>query len=283
MASSGNPFSSPPSIESGPVGRSAGVTAGLLPAAYRLVPAVVIAATLLVVWQAVVAGFSLPPALLPAPSAVWRAAVEHRGELVEGFFSTALSATAGLIAAVAIGSLIAVVFSQSHRLRLALFPYVIFLQTVPIVAIAPLLIIWSGYEMRTVIMVTVIVSLFPVINNVTAGLTSIDRGLTDLFRLYGASRGKRLVRLQIPSAVSDLVVGAKTSSGLAVIGAIVAEFFVGSGTDYDGLGTLMTHWQGFVMTDALIAAVFTSTLLGVVLFGGVHLIGRTLLRRWSDG
>src|SRR5690606_16611686 len=138
---------------------------------------------------------------------------------------------------------------------------------VPIVAIAPLLITWSGYQFRTVVMVTVIVCLFPIVNSVTEGLLAIPRDWNDLFRLYGASRIQRLLKLQLPTAIPYLVLGTKTSSGLAVIGAIVAEFFVGNGSNYDGLGTLMTGWQGFQRTDALIAAIFASTLLGLFLFG----------------
>ena len=112
-------------------------------------------------------------------------------------------------------------------------------------------------------------------------MLAIDRDLADLFRLYGAGRFKKLIRLQIPTAVRYLMLGAKTSSGLAVIGAIVAEFFVGNGSNYDGLGTLMTAWQGFLKTDALIAALFASTLLGLALFGVVQLVSSTVLRRWT--
>lgn len=249
---------------------------------FHWIPTVVVAVAALAIWQLVAVGFSLPKALLPRPALVWEAAAVHRAELLRGLLMTGIAAAAGLIAAVVIGSLISVAFSQSRRVRMAFFPYVIFLQTVPIVAIAPLLIIWSGYEFRTVVIVTVIVCLFPIVNNVTAGLLAADRQLVDLFELYGAGKAKRLLRLQVPTAIPYLVLGAKTSSGLAVIGAIVAEFFVGSGTEYDGLGTLMTHWQGFVKTDALIAAVFASTLLGLMLFGSVHLISKTLLSRWTD-
>lgn len=256
--------------------------ASLVAAALRGIPAVMVAAVAIAAWQLVVWAFDLPPALLPKPLAVLEAASDHRTELFKALYSTGLAAASGLVAAVAIGSLISVAFSQSRRIRLAFFPYVVFLQTVPIVAIAPLLIIWSGYQFRTVVIVTVVVCLFPIVNSVTAGLTAIDRQWSDLFSLYGAGRIKKLTRLQIPAAVPYLVLGAKTSSGLAVIGAIVAEFFVGNGTRYDGLGTLMTHWQGFVRTDALIAAVFASTLLGLILFGFVHLLSRTVLRRWVE-
>jgi NitT/TauT family transport system permease protein len=245
-------------------------------------PTIIVAALAIAIWQAIAWGFSLPPALLPRPYQVFAAAVENRTELTRALYSTGLAAASGLVAAVTIGSMISVAFSQSPRIRRAFFPYVIFLQTVPIVAITPLLIIWSGYQFRTVVIVTVIVCLFPIVNSVTAGLTAIDRQWSDLFQLYGAGRAKRLTRLQMPAAVPYLVLGAKTSSGLAVIGAIVAEFFVGNGTKYDGLGTLMTHWQAFVRTDALIAAVFASTILGLILFAMVHLLARTVLRRWTE-
>ena len=149
-------------------------------------------------------------------------------------------------------------------------------------AIAPLLIIWSGYTFRTVVIVTAIVCLFPIVNSVTGGLLSTKQDTNDLFRLYGAGRWKRLLHLQIPSSVNHLMLGIKTSSGLAVIGAIVAEFFVGNGTTYDGLGTLMTGWTALVKTDALVSAVFASALLGGLMFGSVHLISTVCLRRWTQ-
>tara|TARA_R110002049_G_scaffold72490_2_gene187175 strand:+ start:201875 stop:202654 length:780 start_codon:yes stop_codon:yes gene_type:complete len=235
----------------------------------------------LLIWECVVWLFDLPRALLPTPRDVVAAGIRERVPLLRATFMTGIAALSGLIAAIVIGSLISIVFSQSRRIRLAFFPYVVFLQTVPIVAIAPLLIIWSGYRFRTVVIVTVIICLFPIVNNVTAGLLAIDRDLADLFRLYGAGRVKKLIRLQIPTAVRYLMLGAKTSSGLAVIGAIVAEFFVGNGSEYDGLGTLMTAWQGFLKTDALIAALFASTLLGLLLFGAVQFVSATILRRWT--
>ena len=236
----------------------------------------------LIAWELIVWFYELPKALLPTPRQCLVAASDNRTALLQGTYSTGVAAVVGLAAAIVIGSLIAVVFSQSRRLRTALFPYVVLLQTVPIVAIAPLLIIWSGYTLRTVVMATVIVCLFPIINSVTVGLMSADREMSDMFQIYGSGRFKRLWRLQIPSAVGHLILGAKTSSGLAVVGAIVAEFFVGNGTDYDGLGTLMTKWQGLSKTDAIIGAIFASTLLGLALFGFVQFLSVTLLSKWSQ-
>jgi NitT/TauT family transport system permease protein len=235
------------------------------------------------VWQAVVWAFALPPILLPSPWAVIIAAWETRQELLHGAMVTGTAAVAGFAMSIIVGIAVAALMSQSRMLRLALYPYVILLQTVPIVAIAPLLVIWSGYEFRTVVLVTLIISLFPIINSVVQGLLAIPQDRLDLFRLYGASRLQTLWRLRIPTAVNYLMLGAKTSSGLAVIGAIVAEFFVGNGgANYSGLGTLMTGWQTLGRTAPLMAALCISTLIGVIMFASVELMSRTLLRRWMS-
>lgn len=241
-----------------------------------------VAVGVLFIWAAIVKFQNLPPALLPSPSRVFSAALENRATIIKATFSTAIAACLGLVCAIGLGAVIAIAFSTSRKIQLAFFPYVIFLQTVPIVGIAPLLIIWSGYRFRTVVIATVIICLFPIISNTTAGLLAARSDLADLFRLYGSSRWQRLRSLQFPTAIPYLMLGARISSGLAVIGAIVAEFFVGNGSNYAGLGTLLTKWQGQLKTDALIAALFASTLLGLVLFGTVQLINSTILRRWTQ-
>ena len=151
----------------------------------------------------------------------------------------------------------------------------------PIVAIAPLLIIWSGYNFRTIVLVAVIISIFPVISNVTSGLLSVNENLRDLFRMQSATRWQMLTKLRIPAAVSQLILGLRISSGLSVIGAIVAEFFVGNSGEYDGLGTIMTARQAQLKTAELMAALMACTALGIVLFGLVNLMGATVLRRWT--
>ena len=248
--------------------------------AAQTLPVAIVAAVAVAAWQQIVELTDIQPLLLPSPLQVFSAARESAAELQGGFWVTATTAVAGLAGSVAAGTLVAVLFSQARMIRSALYPYAIFLQTVPIVAIAPLLITWSGYQQRTVIMVAMIISLFPIISNVTAGLTDLDTNLRDMFRLYGASRWSLLTKLRAPSAVPGLVQGMRISSGLAVIGAIVGEFFVGNGSSYDGLGTLMTAWQAQQKTDALIAAVLASTLLGVLMFWLVNLLAVTLLRKW---
>jgi len=246
-------------------------------------PTLVLAGIVLASWQTAIWLGDLPPILLPSPRAVLVAGWESRVELLRGAWVTGAAAVSGFFASLVIGTVIAAVMSQSRMLRLAMYPYVILLQTVPIVAIAPLLVIWSGYEFRTVVLVTLIISLFPIINSVTEGLLSIPSDRFDLFRLYGASRWELLIQLRVPSAVRNLMLGAKTSAGLAVIGAIVAEFFVGNGgANYSGLGTLMTGWQTLGRTAPLMAALCVSTLLGVIMFVAVQVVSTTILRRWMD-
>jgi NitT/TauT family transport system permease protein len=238
----------------------------------------------LLLWHAIVSFWEIPQMILPRPGGVIAAAIREKRSLVVGFCMTAGVALCSLGLSVILGSAIAIVFSFSKWLRITLYPYVIFLQTVPIVAIAPLLITWFGYGFQTIVLVATIISLFPIVSNVTAGLISVDANLLDLFRLNGASRWQQLAKLQIPFAVRSLILGARISAGLAVIGAIVGEFFVGeTSTASAGLGTLIAGWQRMSRTDSMIAAILTSTLLGLFVLGTVNLLSRLLLKRWTAG
>ncbi len=233
------------------------------------------------IWHFVVIWLRVPNIILPSPVSVMNALWQERSVLLKASWVTLQAAAAGLLCSALFGSLIAVLFSQSSLLRVALYPYVIFLQTVPIVAIAPLLIIWSGNNFRTIVLVATIISIFPVIANVTSGLLSINENLRELFRMQSATRWQMLTKLRIPAAIPQLVLGLRISSGLAVIGAIVAEFFVGNSGEYDGLGTIMTSRQANLKTAELIAALMACTCLGILLFACVNLLSATLLRRWT--
>lgn len=252
-------------------------------AALEVIPAVAVAVTVVAFWQFAVGHWQIPAYLLPSPTQVATALWDKRVALVHAFGVTARAATAGLAAAAVVGTLLAILFSQSRIIRTALYPYVVFLQTVPIVAIAPLLITWCGYGERTVILVSAIIALFPILSNVTAGLLALDPNHRDLFRLYRAGRGPTLLRLRLPTAMGHLALGLRISCGLAVIGAIVGEFFVGRGSDFPGLGAVMDRWLAMGKTDALIAAVLLSSLLGLVMFAAVSLVTDRLLRRYRAG
>jgi NitT/TauT family transport system permease protein len=232
-------------------------------------------------WHWSVDFFKLPGVLLPKPLRVLEAIWTERSRLLSGAWVTLQASALGLALSTLIGSAVAILFSQSSWIRTALYPYVIFLQTVPIVAIAPLLIVWSGAEFRTVVLVSCIISIFPIISNVTSGLLSIDQNHLDLFRLQAASRWQTLLKLRIPSAVGSLVQGLRISCGLSVIGAIVGELFVGNSGASDGLGALMNAMQANLRTAELIGAIIACTLLGVLLFLGVEALNRWVFRRWT--
>ena len=234
----------------------------------------------IVVWDVVALWFRMPAYLLPRPGRVAAVAWEKGPELALATRVTAAGALAGLGLSTAGGCLVAFAFSQSSIIRRGLFPYAIFLQTIPIVAIAPLVIIWFGNGFASVVVVAFIISLFPIITSTTTGLLSVDPNLVDLFRVHGATRWQTLWRLRLPNAVPYLVTGVKTSCGLSVIGAIVGEFFAGYGGRAFGLGYLINQTKDQLKTDYLFAAIGASTLLGVALFATVSLVGDTILARW---
>ncbi len=234
------------------------------------------------VWEFAVVLGNIPAYLLPKPSAVFEAAVENRSALLTATGRTAAAAVCGFLLSLIAGTLTGCLFSQSKLIRRSLYPYAIFLQTVPMIAVAPLIIIWCGYGFPSVVVVSFIISLFPILANATAGLTVIDPELLELFRLYRATRWQTLTKLRLPHAVPYLVAGAKTSAGLSVIGAIVGEFFAGYGSQQFGLGYLVLHGKDQIKTAALFAAVGASTLLGILVFGCVSIVGSTILRRWYD-
>lgn len=235
----------------------------------------------LLVWEGCVRAFDIHRVVLPSPREVVQAFVDERWVFLKGGWITFQASALGLLASGVVGIFVAILFSQSRLLRLSLYPYVIFLQTVPIVAIAPLLILWFGNEFRTVVLVACIISIFPVISNVISGLLSVNPLLLDYFRLQSSSRWQVLTKLRIPAAIPQLILGLRISCGLAVIGAIVGEFFVGDRGAYEGLGTIITARQGNLKTASVIAAVMVCAVLGILLLGIIQFLSNTLLRRWT--
>ena len=217
----------------------------------------------------------IPQLLLPAPSAVLAAAVVHGGSLLTALGETARSVAIGLLLSSIAGIALGALLSSARWVQRAFYPFALFFQIVPIVAIAPLLVIWFGYGARAVVAAAFIVSLFPVIANTLAGLLSVDPALRDLFRLYGASRIVTLWKLELPFALPFVMTGLRVAAGLAVIGAIVGEF-VGGG----GLGVVVLEAMRQQRTDLVFAAIGYASLLGLALFGLVNVLSSVALRRW---
>jgi NitT/TauT family transport system permease protein len=246
-----------------------------------LLPPLAFLAVVVLAWHLVVVAFDLKPFLLPGPGRVAAALWTHRLALLHAAWLTALGALCGFLTSFAAGFAIALLFSQSRVIARSLYPYAIFLQTMPIVAIAPLIVLWIGHGFAGVVAVSFIIALFPIIANTTAGLTAVDPNLLELFSLHSASRWQVLAKLRIPNAVPSMLTGARISSGLSVIGAIVGEFFAGYGTEDFGLGYLIILTNGQARTDYLFAAILLCALLGLSIFAQVELLSRFLLRRWG--
>lgn len=213
--------------------------------------------------------------IVPPPSSVLRQLLSA-ATLWEATAQTGLSAVIALVLSALIGIIAAVALSSARWIERAFYPYAVFFQTVPIIAIAPLLVIYLGYGQRTIVASAFIVSIFPVLANTLSGLRSTDPALVDLFRLYGAGRLKTLWKLRLPAALPNMLTGLRVAAGLAVIGAIVGEFIGGS----TGLGDEIVSAIPRQRPDIIYAAIVLAALLGLALFAIINLISRITLRHW---
>ena len=195
---------------------------------------------------------------------------------------TAHCMEAALAAAVILGGAIAVMFAQWRFLEISFFPYAVILQVTPIVAIAPLIIIWVNDTFASLLICAWIVAFFPIVANTTLGLNSADRNLVALFQLYGASRWQALRFLRLPSALPLFLAGVRISGGLALIGAVVAEFVAGTGGSSTGLASRILEAGYRLEIPRLFAALFLLSLTGILIFAALSWLSNALLKRWHE-
>ena len=242
-----------------------------------------LAALLLGAWQWAVAHWNVPPYVLPAPSAIARAFADNFASLMAALFSTLTVTLEAFVTACVLGVAMAILFAQSRLLERLLYPYAVILQVTPVVAIAPLILIWVGFEHinLALVIVATLVAFFPVLAGATLGLKSADFNLIDLARLYGASGAQILWRIQLPTALPYLLSGMKTAGGLALIGAVVAEFVAGSGTA-TGLAWRIVESGNRLEIPTLFAALGLLAATGVLIFASLSVLEWLLLRRWHE-
>ena len=248
----------------------------------RVVPAVLVALALLAGWEAWVRIDAVPTYVLPAPSVIAQTLWQDRAVLAAAWLVTMRITLMALLAASTLGTLISEGISQSRLLARAFYPYLVALQVTPIVAIAPLIIIWVDSLWAALLICAWIVSFFPIVANTTLGLASADAGLKDLFRLYGASRWQSLMHLQAPTALPYFLAGLRISTGLALIGAVVAEFVAGTGGSASGLAYRILEAGYRLQIPRLFAALLLLSLTGIALHGVMTALSRRLLRRWHS-
>jgi NitT/TauT family transport system permease protein len=236
-------------------------------------PAWVFLALLLSIWQGVVAQEWVASYLLPSPLQIFDATVELWPEIYAATLSTAQSIGWGLGLSLLCGVTLALLFFAIPIVRRAVLPFCIFFQTVPIISIAPLLVIWFGFGQPTVRASAFIVSLFPILANTLTGLQETDPHLKELFKMYKPSPWQLIFKLQIPSAIPYILTGIKISAGLAVIGAIVGEFIAGG-----GLGSLIDAARTQQRVDLVFSGVLMSSVLALTLVFIIEVCSRLLLR-----
>jgi NitT/TauT family transport system permease protein len=232
-------------------------------------------------WHAVVRLNDIPPYVLPAPGLVFTTVIADWNVLGPSLATTLITTLQGFLLAAAGGIGLAVLFNQSRILEYSLYPYAVILQVTPVVAIAPLLLIYLPQQ-AAVLACAWIVAFFPVLANTTLGLNSVDRNLAALFQLYGASRMQVLWRLKLPSALPYILGGLRIAGGLSLIGAVVAEIAAGSAGAGSGLAYRIAESGYRLNIPRMFAALLLLSVAGIVIFLALSLVSHLILRRWHE-
>jgi NitT/TauT family transport system permease protein len=245
-----------------------------------LLPIVVLAAGV-AIWDAVVRVNDIPPYVLPGPGMVWATLSADWQVLSQSLLVTLWTTLEGFIAAAVGGIALALLFNRSKWLEYSFFPYAVILQVTPVIAIAPLLLIYLPQQ-TAVIVCAWIVAFFPVLANTTLGLNSVDRNLAGLFQLYGASPGQTLRYLKLPAALPYILGGLRIAGGLALIGAVVAEIAAGSAGAGSGLAYRIAESSYRLNIPRMFAALLLLSAAGIVIYSLLALASHLMLRRWHE-
>jgi len=241
-----------------------------------------VAVALLGLWQGWTVWAQVPSYLVPSPVEVGRTLVQDWPLLGPALWVTLRITALAFLCAALLGTLIAFAFVQSRWIESAFFPYAVLLQVTPIVSIAPLIIIWVQDTTASLVICATLVALFPIISNTTVGLRTLDPGLAAYFQLQQASRWQTLIRLRIPSALPYFLAGLRISGGLALIGAVVAEFVAGTGGTGTGLAYQILQSGYQLNIPRLFAALVLISLSGILVFASLAALSRWALGGWHD-
>ena len=247
----------------------------------RVVLPVIVLALSLAAWELVVRLANIPPYVLPAPSLILQTFIADAALLTQSLLVTLLTTLEGFLLAAIGGVGLAVLFNLSRLVEYSFYPFAVILQVTPIVAVAPLLLIYLPQPLA-VLACAWIVAFFPVLANTTLGLNSVDRNLADLFALYGASRGQVLWNLKLPSALPYILGGLRIAGGLSLIGAVVAEIAAGSAGAGSGLAYRIVESGYRLNIPRMFAALVLLSIAGIVIFYALVFINHIALRRWHE-
>ncbi|WP_240353615.1 ABC transporter permease [Cohnella algarum] len=224
----------------------------------------------------------MKPYLLPKPSDIVRAASENASNLWVSVYTTITEAVIGFLLSIVLGVGFAILLASSKLIERSVYPYAIIMQTIPIVAVAPIIVIWFGAGMNAIVIIAFLIGFFPMLSNTLIGLNSTDHNMKNLFYLYNASPMQTMFRLRIPAALPYIVAGLKISCTLAVIGAIVGEYIAGIGGGKGGLGYAITVSASRLQTSYLFACGLAASLLGIVFYLLVNAFSKWMLSSWHE-
>ena len=247
-----------------------------------IIAPIVVGIVILGLWEGVVRWKEIPAYLFPGPLVIIKTLFEDWGTLSGALWITLRITFAALIAAVSVGGALAILFTQSKWLERSLFPYAVILQVTPVVAIAPLIIILVGDVNLSLLICAWLVAFFPILSNTILGLNSADHNLVALFQLYRASRWQTMRYLRLPASLPYFLGGLKISGGLALIGAVVAEFVAGSGGSASGLAYRILESGYQLKIPRMFAALLLISLSGIAIFLATSWISHRLLHRWHE-
>jgi NitT/TauT family transport system permease protein len=265
----------------GPPSAEPSMADGLALRLVRILLPIIVLAAAVAIWALAVRINDIPPYVLPGPGAVFGTLVSDWPILSQSLETTLQTTVEGFVAAAVGGIALALLFNQSKWLEYSLFPYAVILQVTPVIAIAPLLLIYLPQQ-TAVIACAWIVGFFPVLSNTTLGLNSVDRNLAGLFRLYGASRLQTLRHLRLPAALPFILGGLRIAGGLSLIGAVVAEIAAGSAGAGSGLAYRIAESGYRLNIPRMFAALLLLSAAGIVIYGLLALTSHLALRRWHE-
>jgi len=249
---------------------------------FFVLPPLVVLVVVIALWQLAISAFGVPTFLVPAPADVLSAIGSSVGGLVEPTLVTMQEAYGGFALAAVLGFAVAFVMARWNVAERGLYPYMVLLQTIPIIAVAPILVVWLGPGAATNTVVAAMIAVFPVTANTLTGLKSTDRSLVQLFAMAGATKRYEMGVLRIPYALPYVLTGLRIAAGSSVIGAIVGEFVAGIGGGQGGLGYVITSTAQQLLMARLFLAVIAASCVSLLLFGIVRAVEVLTLRRWHE-
>lgn len=245
-------------------------------------PPLVVFVIAMILWQVLPKALGEPAYILPTPSDVWTAIKDNSSEFWQAVFTTSWTSLVGFGLSAILGVIVACVMGSWRLVERTLYPYMVILSTVPIIAVAPLIIVWFGFGAKSILIITVLVGFFPVVANTVVGLHSASTSSVDLFRIYHASRFQTLFKLRFWTAMPFLMAALKVTATLAVIGTIVGEYVAGVGGSGGGLGYIIVVANNRLETSFVFAAAIAACVLGILFFWIVGWITGRVLGSWHE-